>query len=186
MKHIAVAAFVDELGVVIASFAASCADKIVIIGDLNAPRVDGSHIDDEPATLFESFSMTQFVDSPTRGENLLDVIASSDPSAIEGFSVNDGGRLSDHQLIVAKLASIERNRILVTNVVISRPLTQSPSSVSFAILLYSAVLRQPSMASRNGFDVSSLMFLTALHPSMSSSATTESDVKVAVERSRRR
>jgi hypothetical protein len=49
------------------SFAASCADYIVIIGDLNAPGVDGSHIDDELATLFESFGMTQFVNSPTRG-----------------------------------------------------------------------------------------------------------------------
>ena len=55
--------------------------------------------------MFESFGMTQFVNSPTRGDNLLDVIASVDPSAIKGVSVNDGGRLSDHQLIVAKLAS---------------------------------------------------------------------------------
>jgi hypothetical protein len=49
--------------------------------------------------------MTQFVDSPTKGDNLLDVIASVDSSAIKGVSVNDGGRLSDHQLIVVKLAS---------------------------------------------------------------------------------
>ena len=104
-RSTSVAAFVDELGDVITSFAASCADNIVIIGDLNAPGADGSHIDDELATLFESFGMTQFVNSPTRGDNLLDVIASVDPSAIKGVSVNDGGRLSDHQLIVAKLAS---------------------------------------------------------------------------------
>jgi len=59
-------AFVDELDDVITLFAASCADNIVIIGDLRAPGVDGSHINDELATLFESFGMTQFVDSPTR------------------------------------------------------------------------------------------------------------------------
>ena len=102
-RSTSVAAFVDELGDVITSFAASFADNIVIIGDLNAPGADGSHIDDE--SLFESFGMTQFINSPTRGDNLLDVIASVEPSAIEGVSVNDGGRLSDHQLIVAKLAS---------------------------------------------------------------------------------
>ena len=81
-RSTSVAAFVDELGDVITSFAASCADNIVIIDDLNAPGVVGSHIDDELATLFESFGMTQFVNSPTRGDNLLDVIASVDPSAI--------------------------------------------------------------------------------------------------------
>jgi hypothetical protein len=48
-----VAAFVDELGDILTSFAASCADNIVIIGDLKAPGVDGLHIDDELATLFE-------------------------------------------------------------------------------------------------------------------------------------
>ena len=48
--------------------------------------------------------MTQFVNSPTTGDNLLDVIVSVDLSAIKGVSVNDGGRLSDHQLIAAKLA----------------------------------------------------------------------------------
>ena len=67
--------------------------------------MDGSHIDGELATLFESFGMKQFVNSPTRGDSLLDVIASVDSSVITGVSVNDGGRLSDHQLIVAKLVS---------------------------------------------------------------------------------
>jgi len=78
--------------------AASCSDNIVIIGDLNAPRVDGLHIDDELATLFELFGTTQF------GDNLINVIASPDPSAIKGVLVNDSSRLSDYQLIVAKLA----------------------------------------------------------------------------------
>jgi hypothetical protein len=100
-----VAAFIDELCDVITSFAASCADNIVIIGDLNAPGVDGLHIDDELATLFESRGMTQFVNSPTRDDNLLDVIASADSSAMKGVAVNDGGRMSDHQLILSKRAS---------------------------------------------------------------------------------
>jgi len=46
--------------------------------------------------------MTQFVNSPTSDDSLLDVIASVDSSAITGVSVNNGGRLSDDQLIVAK------------------------------------------------------------------------------------
>ena len=63
-RSTSVAAFVDELGDIITSFAASCADNIVIIGDLNAPGVDGLHIDDELAALFKSFGMMQFVNSP--------------------------------------------------------------------------------------------------------------------------
>jgi len=61
------------------SFAASCADNSVIIGDLNAPVVDV-----DLAALLESFGMTQFVDSPARDDSLLDVIASGDSSAITG------------------------------------------------------------------------------------------------------
>jgi hypothetical protein len=68
-----VAAFVDKLNDVITSFAALRTDNIVIIGDLNAPGVDGLHIDDELTALFESLGMTQFVNAPTRGESLLDV-----------------------------------------------------------------------------------------------------------------
>jgi hypothetical protein len=60
--------------------------------------------------LFESLGMTQFVNSLTRDDNLFDVIASVDSSAIKGVSVNDGGRMSDHQLIVAKLASHRSKR----------------------------------------------------------------------------
>jgi len=70
-----VATFVDELRDVITSFAGLCADNIVILRYLNAPGVDGSHIDVGLATLFESFGMTQFVNSPHRGDSQLDVIA---------------------------------------------------------------------------------------------------------------
>ena len=100
-RSTSVAAFVDDVNT---SFAASCADNIVIIGNLNAPGVDESHVDDELATLLESFDTTQFVNSPNRGDNLLDVMALVDPSAIKGVSVNDGGRLSDHKLIVKSIA----------------------------------------------------------------------------------
>jgi len=99
-----VTVFVEELGDIITSFAAQCSDNIIVLGDLNAPGFDGSHIDDGLASLFDSCDMKQFIDSPTRDENLLDILASTDPSAISEVSVNDGGRLSDHQMIVAKLA----------------------------------------------------------------------------------
>jgi len=51
------AAFVDELGDVITSLSASCANNIVNVCDLNVPGVDGSHIDVELAALFESFDI---------------------------------------------------------------------------------------------------------------------------------
>ena len=63
------------------------------------------HIDDELAALFELFGMTQFANSLTRGDNLLDIIVSVDPSAIKGVLVTMAVDCLIHQLIVAKLAS---------------------------------------------------------------------------------
>jgi len=164
-----------------------CADNIVIIGDLNAPGVDGSHINDELATLFESFGMTQFVDSPTRGDNLLDVIASSNPSAIEGVSVNDVGRLSDHQLIVAKLASYRAKQ----NVRYQCRNLKAVDPISLECELRNFSLFSCPAATVDGFTEQLRRVVTDVLDvlctcSMSSSASIESDVKVAVDRSRRR
>jgi len=92
-RSTSVAAFIDKLGEVTKSFAVSCADYIVILGDLNAPGINRLHIDAELAALF---GMTQFVNSPTRGDSLLDVMKSVDSFAINSFLVNNAGQQFDH------------------------------------------------------------------------------------------
>ena len=49
------------------------------------------------------FGLTQHVNTPTRGDNLLDNIVAEDPFAVCGLSVDDAGIVSDHHLMLAKL-----------------------------------------------------------------------------------
>ena len=51
-----VTAFVDELSEVIATLGADCSDNIIVCGDLNCPGVDSTHVDEELADAFDSFS----------------------------------------------------------------------------------------------------------------------------------
>jgi hypothetical protein len=163
-RSTSVAAFVDELSDVITSFDASCADNIVIIGDLNAPGVDGSHIDDELATMFESLGMTQFVSEVTI---CFDVIASAD-STRGPLSKGFRSTMAVECQIIAKLASHRSKQNVChqcRNLKAVDPISfrTSRSSVNFATPLCSAVLSQLSMASRNSSNVSSSQFSTSLH-----------------------
>ena len=55
------------------------------------------------ADLIDSFGLTQHVRQPTRDENLLDVLATEEPTAISDHSIDDAGIISDHRLLTAKL-----------------------------------------------------------------------------------
>jgi hypothetical protein len=98
-----VPAFADELADVISTFGAKCNDVIVICGDVNCPGADGSHVDEHLESVFVMFGLTEHVGLPTRDDNLLDVLASSLPSAVSDIRVSDAGLLSDHRLIMARL-----------------------------------------------------------------------------------
>jgi len=77
-----VSAFVNELADVIAALAAGSSTNIIVCGDLNCPGVDVMLPDDKLTDVFDSFGMSQLVRSPTRDENVLDVLASSNPTAV--------------------------------------------------------------------------------------------------------
>ena len=53
--------------------------------------------------LIASFGLTLHVHQPTRDENLLDVLATEDPTTIFDLVIDDAGRISDHRLLTAKL-----------------------------------------------------------------------------------
>ena len=53
--------------------------------------------------MFDSFGLTQHVNIPTPGDNLLDIIVAEDPFAVCGLSVDDEGLVGDHHLVLAKL-----------------------------------------------------------------------------------
>lgn len=99
-----VPAFVDELADIIALFGASCTDSFIVCGDLNCPGADGTRVDELLAIALDSFGLLQHVNLPTRHDNLLDILASSDPSVVTGVGVDDAGLISDHRLVTARLA----------------------------------------------------------------------------------
>ena len=47
-------------------------------GDMNCPGSDCNGADDDLTSLFDSFGFNQHANTPTRGDNLLDVLATED------------------------------------------------------------------------------------------------------------
>ena len=136
-------------------------------------------IDDKLVALFESFGMTQFVNSPTRGDSPLDVIASEDSFDITRISVNDGSRLSDHQLTVAKLESHRSKQ---------NERYQSHDLKAVDSILFKRGLRKllsvcPETTVDGSTEQLQRVVTTALDVS---SASTQYDLEVAVNKSHRR
>jgi len=76
---------------------------VVIVGDLNLPNIDWSvrsAPDDDIHSLFLKFSnnfgLSQFVSSPTRDANVLDLVMSNDPYVVSKVDVVDPFSNSDH------------------------------------------------------------------------------------------
>ena len=57
-------------------------------------------VNDDLSTLLSSFHFTELVHKPTRGKNLVDVVATDDPAAIFELKIDDCGLSSDHRLVV--------------------------------------------------------------------------------------
>ena len=84
-----VAVFLDNLADTISTICASSNDKLLLCSDLNCPSVDSSSIN-------SGLALEQLVGGPARDNNLLDVLATDDPS-------DNVGCMSDHWLICVKL-----------------------------------------------------------------------------------
>ena len=69
------------------------------------PGSDCNRADDDLTSLFDSFGLNQRVNTPTRGDNLLNVLATEDRVAVSGVAVDDVRLMSDHRMVYAKLRS---------------------------------------------------------------------------------
>ena len=98
-----VAEFVDELSDVIASLNANSTDNLVVCGDVNCPGPTPSSVDVALAEMLDSLGLTQLVGSPTRDNNLLDVLASTSSTLITNVAVDDAGLISDHRIVTANV-----------------------------------------------------------------------------------
>ena len=74
--------------------------------DFNCARTDSNTVDDGLVSVFDLFGMTQLVRGPTRGVNLLDVIAcgKDDHESVKNVRLDDAGCLSDHLMVLASLS----------------------------------------------------------------------------------
>ena len=97
--------------------------RLIIMGDFNYGDIDWSLMDcgvggREFFDLIGDCFLTQHVKLPTRGENILDLILSSEPCMVDEVLVSNPVSTSDHNLISWKLilcTKIEENRNKVFN-----------------------------------------------------------------------
>ena len=101
--HLSRTAFFEELADLIALIGADSNANILLCGDMNCPGSDCNRAD--VTILFDSFGLNQHVNTLTRGDNRLDVLAAEDRVAVSGVAVDDMGLISDHRMVYAKLRS---------------------------------------------------------------------------------
>ena len=96
--------FFDELSTLLSNAVVESSARLIVCGDFNCPGVDG-RISEKLDDVLISCGLHQLVQLPTRGRNLLDIIAVSDPAIINHIRVVDSAAVSDHSLIIASLQS---------------------------------------------------------------------------------
>ena len=81
--------FIEELLDIISTITASSSnDRLLICGDVNLPGLPGSlNIDVDLQEALESLELHQHVAQPTRGDNILDILATSGTIPLTGISL---------------------------------------------------------------------------------------------------
>ena len=70
-----ISSFIDELDDLLGTIISDSNNKILLCGDFNCPGLDETHIDDALLTVLESYGLQLLVNEPTRGGNILDILA---------------------------------------------------------------------------------------------------------------
>ena len=99
-----VSEFSDELADFVTFIYTASNDGLVLCGDISCPGVDRSCVDDSLALLLASLGLDQLVTSPTRDENLLDILATDTTELLSEVEINDACCISDYRLVHANLA----------------------------------------------------------------------------------
>ena len=96
--------FFEELSTLVTKITIESSAKLLVCGDLNCPGSDPEHVDIRLDEVLSGCGLNQLLHEPTRGNNLLDIIATSDTSIISctGHLVDYDG-ISDHKLLTVSL-----------------------------------------------------------------------------------
>ena len=95
--------FFDQLADMLSSLAATTTDHLLICGDFNCPGTDQSTVDHRLVDILETFGLDQHVKEATRGDNVLDVVATHPSIVVSNVRVDEAGMVSDHRLVIATL-----------------------------------------------------------------------------------
>jgi hypothetical protein len=100
-----VAVFYEELSSLLTNAMVESSANVVLCGDFNCSGVDSQTIGSDLADVLVCFGLRQHVDRPTRGSNLLDILATSDADLVRDVRVVDCSCTSDHRLVIAAVQS---------------------------------------------------------------------------------
>jgi exonuclease III len=139
--------FFDELCTLISNAVVESSARLIICGDFNCPGQAGQ-ISEKLDDVLVSHGLHQLVQQPTRGENLLDIIAVSDPAYVNHIRVVDSAAVSDHSIVVASLQSRRPQPSVIQFA--SRNLKRL-NHVEFEARLRSSVLFTAPSSSADGF-----------------------------------
>ena len=108
--------FIDEFLDIISTISATSGnDRLLICGDVNLPGPPGSsNIDVDLQKALESLGLYQHVAQPTRGDNILDILATSDTLPLTRIALSDAGFISDHRMILISVPSKVRRSVNIT------------------------------------------------------------------------
>ena len=94
--------FFDELDEMFLKVSAISSD-VIVCGDFNCPSTNSNRVSSRLEDSLISADLEQHVHEPTRGNNLLDIFATSDPDLVSSISIVDSCSVSDHGLVVAAI-----------------------------------------------------------------------------------
>jgi len=78
-------------------------DYLMLCGDVNCPSAIGLGHDKRLSTTLMELGLTQQVTQPTRGDRLLDIVASDYAIPVRNVLVSDNAGIFDHRLITAEV-----------------------------------------------------------------------------------
>ena len=104
--------FCDELVDFLSAVVAS-SERLLICGDFNCPGLNPSSINTDIAVVLDMFSLSQYVQEPTRNDNLLDLLVSDAALAVSHVRFDDAGLVSDHRLVAATVSTVVHKNLAV-------------------------------------------------------------------------
>ena len=94
--------FYDDLATLISSICLEAGERLC--GDLNCADSQG-RINGTLTDICNAYSLCQYVEVPTRGDNILDVLAADNRKTVNDTRMSDAGLVSDQKLIPCKITT---------------------------------------------------------------------------------